>query len=130
MLSGHGAGQLLVKAIEDELDPRGNSELVEDAKEVVANDLLRARGWPIAVIDLAMYGVTVTFAATGLYGMRTHSRFFWAVALLTMGGFMLAAIRLGSTRADNSGKLRYIREDCFAGERAQLVSSTHERLLR
>ncbi len=63
-------------------------------------DLLSARGWSVRRIVLTLYGVTAAFAAIGLYGVRSKSPRFWAVAAISVGLLLYAAIRLGSLRGN------------------------------
>jgi hypothetical protein len=64
-------------------------------------DLLSERGWPVRRIVLALYGVTAAFAAIGLFGVRSESPQFWAVAAIGVGLFVCFAIQLGSLRGEN-----------------------------
>jgi hypothetical protein len=63
-------------------------------------DLLSARGWPARRIVLALYGVTAALAAVGLCGVKSESPQFWAVAAISVGLLLYAAIRLGSLRGN------------------------------
>ena len=64
-------------------------------------DLLSSRGWPVRRVVLALYCVTAAFAAIGLFGVRSKSPQFWAVAAVSVGLFVCVAIRLGSLRGEN-----------------------------
>jgi UDP-GlcNAc:undecaprenyl-phosphate/decaprenyl-phosphate GlcNAc-1-phosphate transferase len=64
-------------------------------------DLLSARGWSVRRIVLTLYGVTAALAAIGLCGVRSESPRFWAVAAISVGLLLYAAIRLGSLRGNS-----------------------------
>jgi len=59
-------------------------------------DLLSDLGWPARRIVLAFYGVTATLAAIGLFGVRSESPPFWAVAVISAALLMFVTIRLGA----------------------------------
>ncbi len=64
-------------------------------------DQLSNRRWSVRRIVLALYCVTAAFAAIGLFGVRSESPQFWAVAAISVGLFVCVAIRLGSLRREN-----------------------------
>ncbi len=61
-------------------------------------DLLSACGWPARRIALAYYGVTLALAAVGWLGVRKESPRFWAIAIVSVGSMIFAAVRLGVLR--------------------------------
>jgi hypothetical protein len=91
---------LFLKAVEDQFNSCRYPEFVKDAEQVISDDQLRDRGWPVSGVVLSLYTVTAVFAAIGLYGVRTQSPLFWLSAMVAIGLFLGAAVRLGSLRYD------------------------------
>jgi hypothetical protein len=63
-------------------------------------DLIMEQGWPAHRIAGAFYGATATLAAIGLFGVRSESPQFWAIAAISLGLLLYVVIRLGSLRGD------------------------------
>lgn len=91
----------LLKAIENELDAAGDSEFFENAEEVIAHDLLLARGWSALRVALTTYGLTAGLVVVANIAMRmAFSRALVASALIS-GGLVAAAVRLGALHAES-----------------------------
>jgi UDP-GlcNAc:undecaprenyl-phosphate/decaprenyl-phosphate GlcNAc-1-phosphate transferase len=67
-------------------------------------DLLSERGWPVQRIVFAFYGVTTVLAAIGLFGVRSESPHFWALAMISVGLLTGIGIRLGCLRGNDQNK--------------------------
>ena len=87
----------------------GQSPWFGDRKHLY--DTAAANGWPVWQIVLTLCALTAVFAAIGLYGVCTQSPLFWCAAIVAIGLFLGAAIRLGSLqyepteRATPAGRL-------------------------
>ena len=79
-------------------------------------DQLSRRGWPVRHIVVAFYSVTAALAAIGLFGVRSESPQFWALAAISAGLLTGVGIRLGSLRGN----------DRYEAARGQLAHSTTE----
>lgn len=63
-------------------------------------DLLLARGWSARRVALTCYLITAGLGAIGWIGERKGPNEFLAVAVLSVGGLLAAALRLGALRQD------------------------------
>jgi len=97
---GGGTVWAFLEAIESQFNPRGHAHLVENPEKVVTNDLLAARGWPARRVAFTCYLITAGLSAIGWIGERKGPIEFLAVAMLSIGGLLVAALRLGALRQD------------------------------
>jgi UDP-GlcNAc:undecaprenyl-phosphate GlcNAc-1-phosphate transferase len=63
-------------------------------------DLLLARGWAPRKVALVSYSVTAAMGAIGWIGLRLDPKRLWLLAALSFAALFVAAIRLGSLRAE------------------------------
>jgi hypothetical protein len=91
-----------LEAIEDELDARGNTDLIEDAEEVVANDLLLSRGWRLQTVILACVAITAALGVAAIEGLRIRPTLGAAIEFLCLGSLVATAIGLGSLRTEDA----------------------------
>lgn len=63
-------------------------------------DLLLARGWSSRKVALVSYSVTAAMGAIGWIGLRLDPERLWLLAALSFAALFVAALRLGSLRAE------------------------------
>jgi len=87
-----------LKVTKHQFDPRGHSQPVEDLEQVIANDLLMARGWFPRKVAFACYGMTLCLGVVAWLSLRRSIRCFEISSAGAMVVSLFVAIRLGSLR--------------------------------
>ena len=88
----------MLEAIEDEFDAAGDSELVEDSKKVIANDLLISRGWRARKVALFCYALTGGLGIVATLSRRANPMLTATLAGLTLGLLALVIVSLGGVQ--------------------------------
>jgi hypothetical protein len=97
----------LVQAIKDQLDAAGDAELIEDAEEIISDDLLLQHGLPARSVALFCYTSTAGVMIAGWFLITTGSRLAYFVGFAALMVLFIAAISLGALRPD--GKIPQVK---------------------
>jgi VIT1/CCC1 family predicted Fe2+/Mn2+ transporter len=101
---GRGA---ILEAIEDQLDPRGDAKLVENAKEVIADDYLLAAGWQARTIAITGYLLTALLALTGWFVTQSSWRSSVMLAAGIVGALLVIVCWMAALRPGAMKQTRY-----------------------
>jgi hypothetical protein len=97
----------ILQAVENQFDARGDAELVENAKEIIADVFLLARGWTARTVAISCYFLTACLGLLGWFGMVGGMRRSLILGVGIFAGLVLSAWRLGTARLGAMKHSRY-----------------------
>ena len=101
-----GCGAVL-QAVEDQLNPRRNSQFVKNAKEIIPHDFLLAGGLPARRVAITSYFLTAFLGVAGWLGMLGGMRRSLILGVGIFGVLVVSASWLGAARLGAMKHSRY-----------------------
>lgn len=101
----------LLEAVQHQFDTAGNSQLFEDSEQVIAHDLLLARGCTARQVALVCYAITGSLVITGWFIIRLEPRDALVSSVLIGCALFAIEVGMGAMRSQDTSHKDLTQED-------------------